>query len=647
VTLGKSSKDKPMTIFFAKLFDLMKVALFVAVFVGLPGLVLQRMFFRARTYLCEDLGLAFTLGAGAFVPFALLAYYFQWRLCVATYAYLILVILLAIAFVLIGKKRLFAYDHPVLTRYDGAYFIFIVIVIYILRNLSCLSVSFSSDYWYHLAQVRYLVDGGVIKNVFPFLPQEIPQWMYPYNSYYLLLAAAAKITQTDVIHTWQALTFVLTVIFLSCTLLFFRTLLVRRSTALLAIMLFFLPFLYVTMVSGIGGLTVIRNICYPKVGSLWIFLPALSTCLLLFVQEKIGLAGIITAAIIAVGFQNWHVANFMFIGIIAAAWFLGFLLTWQVNYLRRLVIFTIAVIIIPLALFYFLDYRLIDSVKTVFGFDTKYLSPDWYGASVILEKIRQEGYITKASYFYTFGERSMQPWMLMASLVLPLAIIFCRNNKLSRAFLSGFTLLPILLAYNPYTVHLMVQYGAPFLVRRFLFIIPVAHAFAFTFLALFDLIVSNVRRLSERRWYGLAFIILLATMTCFPSVAPLQNKAMFDPHPRPDLVILQEQMAEHIPVGSVVLADPSLSQVLNGLRWVRIISSTKHLMVAMAPHYETRMQDLNTFFSKTASATQRYAIAKKYGAGYVIVRRDLIKEIDIQGFKRVAMSAEYEVWTRG
>lgn len=636
-----------MTIFFAKIIDLMKIALFMTVFIGLPGLVLQRMFFRTRTYLCEDLGLAFTLGAGAFVPFALLAYYFQWQLGLAAYAYLILVTVLAIAYVLIGKGRLLAYDHPVITRYDATYFIFIVIVIYILRNLSCLSVSFSSDYWYHLAQVRYLVDGGFIKNVFPFLPREIPQWMYPYSSYYLLLAAAAKITQTDVIHTWQAMTFVLTVVFLSCTLLFFRTLLARRSLALLAVMLFFLPFLYFTMVSGIGGLTVMRNMCYPKVGSLWIFLPALSTCLLLFVQRQIGLAGIVAAAIIAVGFQNWHVVNFMFIGIIAAAWFLGFLLTRQVQYLPRLVIFSVSVIIIPLILFYVLDYRLIESVKASFDFNAKYLSPDWYAASCILEEFRKGKYITKASYFYTFGERSMQPWMLMASIALPLAILVYHKNKLSRAFLGGFTLLPIILAYHPYSVHLMVEYGAPFLVRRFLFIIPVAHAFAFTFLALFDLGVSKVRRISERRWFSLAFAAIIVAIVCFPFMAPKENKAMFDPDPRPDLIRLQEQMTKHIPVGAVVLADTSLSQVVNGLRWVRIVSSTKHLMVAMAPQYEARMRDLKTFFSNASPAAQRTAIAEKYGAGYVIVRRSLTNDMDIQGFKRVFMDDDHELWIRG
>lgn len=636
-----------MTLPWVKLFDLMKIALFMAVFIGLPGLVLQRLFFRARTYLCEDLGLAFTLGAGAFVPVALLAYYFQWQLSVATYAYLILIIVLAIAYVLIGKGRLFADGHPVITRYDAAYFVFIAVVISLLWDLSCVSVGYSSDYWYHLAQVRYLVDGGIIKNVFPFLPQEIPQWMYPYSSYYLLLAAAAQFTQTDVIHTWQAMMFVLTVVFLSCTLLFFRTLLVRRSVALLAVMLFFLPFLYFTMVSGIGGLTVMRNMCYPKVGSLWIFLPALSTCLLLFVQRQIGLAGIVGAAIIAVGFQNWHVVNFMFIGIIAAAWFLGFLLTRQVQYLPRLVILSVSVIVIPLILFYFLDYRLIESVKATFDFNTKYLSPDWYGASCILEEIREGKYITKASYFYTFGEGSMQPWMLMASIALPLAILVYHKNKLSRAFLGGFTLLPIILAYHPYTVNLMVKYGAPFLVRRFLFIIPVAHAFAFSFLALFDLGVSKVSRISERRWLGLAFAIIFVAFVCFPFLAPKENKVMFDPDPRPELFKLQEQMVRYIPVGAVVLADPSLSQALNGLRWVRIVSSTKHLMVAMAPQHDMRIQDLKTFFSNTSSAAGRTAIAEKYGAGYVIVRRSLTKDMDIQGFKRVFMDDDHELWIRG
>jgi len=636
-----------MWIFFAQIIDLMKIAFFMAVFIGLPGLVLQRMFFRTRTYLCEDLGLAFTLGAGAFVPFALLAYYFQWQLTLAASAYLTLVIVLAIAYVLTGKGRLFAYGHPVITRYDAMYFIFIAVAIYILRNLSCLSVSFSSDYWYHLAQVRYLVDGGIIKNVFPFLPQEIPQWMYPYSSYYLLLAAAAKITQTDVIHTWQAMTFVLTVVFLSCTLLFFRTLLVRRGVALLAVMLFFLPFLYFTMVSGIGGLTVMRNMCYPKVGSLWIFLPALSTCLLLSVQRQIGVSGIVAAMVIAVGFQNWHVVNFMFIGIIAAAWFLGFLLTRQVHYLPRLVIFSVSIIVIPLILFYVLDYRLIESVKTTFDFNTKYLSPDWYAASCILEEFRKGKYITKASYFYTFGEGSMQPWMLMASIALPLAILVYHKNKLSRAFLGGFTLLPIILAYHPYTVNLMVKYGAPFLVRRFLFIIPVAHAFAFSFLALFDLCSSKVSRISERRWFSVAFIIILAAMACFPFAGPRENKAMFDPHPRPALFILQKQMVVHIPVGAVVLADPSMSQIVSGLRWVRIVSSTKHLMVAMAPQHDTRIQDLNTFFSNASSAAQRSAIAEKYGAGYVIVQRSLTKDMDIQGFKRVFMDDDHELWIRG
>lgn len=636
-----------MTIFFEKLLDFMKVALFIAVFIGLPGLVLQRIFFRARTYLCEDIGLAFALGAGGFVPYALICYYFQWQLSFAIYAYLILIIALVIAYTVISKGRLLAYDHPVITQYDIAFFIFIVMGIYILRNLSCLSVSYSSDYWYHLAQVRYLVDGEIIKNVFPFLSQEIPQWMYPYSSFYLLLAAAAKATQTDVIHTWQALTFVLTVVFLSCTLLFFRTMLARKSMALLATMLFFLPFLYFTMVSGIGGLTVIRNMCYPKVGSLWIFLPALSTCLLLYVQRQIGVSGIVAAAVIAVGFQNWHVVNFMFIGIIASAWFVGFLLTRQFQYLNRLVIFTAAIIIIPLILFYVLDYRLIESVKTMFNFNTKYLSPDWYAASCILEEIRHGRYITKASYFYTFGESSIQPWMLMASFALPLALVFYHKNKLTQAFLGGFTLLPIFLAYHPYTVNIMVKYGAPFLVRRFLFIIPVAHAFAFSFLALFDLGVSKVRHISKRRWFGLAFTIILVAIACFPFMAPRENTAMFDPHPRPDLFQLQGQMVMHIPVGATVLADANVSQALNGLRWVRIISSTKHLMVAMAPQYETRMQDLNTFFSNTATATQRNAIVEKYSARYVIVRRDLIKGIDIGGFKRVFMDNEYELWAKG
>jgi len=237
--------------------------------------------------------------------------------------------------------------------------------------------------------------------------------------------------------------------------------------------------------------------------------------------------------------------------------------------------------------------------------------------------------------------------MLMASFALPLAMVLYHKNKLTQAFLGGFTLLPIFLAYHPYTVNLMVKYGAPFLVRRFLFIIPVAHAFAFTFLALFDLGALKARRISERGWFSLAFIIILAAMACFPLAAPRENKAMFNPNPRPELFVLQGQMARHIPLGATVLADSSLSQILNSLQWVRIVSSTKHLMVAMAPQYETRMQDLKTFFSNTSSAAQRSAIAEKYGAGYVIVQRSLVKDIDIQGFKRVFTDDDHELWIRG
>jgi len=616
------------------------------VFICLPGLLVQRLTMRAETSPAEEIGLSFALGSGIFVPFALLSYFLESGLDTLMCVYVGFVVVLLAAWFLIARKRPFVRTQGPSWAYDGIFLIFMLIVICLFGNLAPVNAGLSSDYWYHLAQVRYLVDSSVIRNAFPFLHADIPQWMYPYNSYYLLLALASKATHTDVIRMWPAMRLVLTCVLFSCSLLFFRVLLHDRQKALLAALFFILPFLYLRMVSGIGGLTAIQNICYPKVGSLWIFLPAISACLVLFLRGETGFSGLVSAGIIALAFQNWHVVNVMFILIIFSAWFFGLAVTAQWQCLKRLVIFGICVSILPIVLFYFLNYTLIESVKTAFSFDSQYLSPDWYGATPILEDLPNGLHITKASYFFTFGNKAIQPWMVMAFFFLPLSVILSGKSRMARAYLAGFSLLPVFLAYNPFTVYVMVHYGAPFLVRRFLFILPVAQSFALVSLDLYQRCMEKLGQGVRKSLSYAVLLLLAAAVIGFPYLGPSENRAMLNPAPPRSLWELKGNMDAHVPIGATVLSDAATSQILSGLRWVRIVTSSKHFMVAMAPHHDERVNDLALFFSNRSTPVQRAAIAGKYRAGYVIARKRVADGIGIEGFTREYSGREYELWVK-
>lgn len=455
----------------------------------------------------------------------------------------------------------------------------------------------------------------------------------------------SKVTDIDIIKVWPAMRMVLIMVFLSSTLLFFRTLLVSNRKALLAITFFLLAFLYFPMVSGVGGLSTIQNLTYPKVGSLWVFLPIISTLIILFVKKELGYQGVIAALIIAVAFQNWHVVNAMYIMIITAAWLLGFAVTRQTQYCKRLIVFTTIVSALPMALFYFLDYRLIESIKTSLSFNSYYLNPEWYAATPILEEFGKRWYITKSSYFFTFGRDAIQPWMVMGFFALPGSILLYGKNKLIQSYLGGFTILPIFLAYNPFTVQIMVAYGAPFLVRRFLFILPIAYAFALIFSAFFERCISKFEDFNYHRFLRMGTLaIICGFFIYFPFVATEVNVGMFDAKPYTNIFELQDNMKKYIRNGATVLSDKETSQALSGLMWVRIVTSKKHLMVTMAPNHNVRIRDLDIFFLKKTSPPERANIAEKYKADYVVVNRSLIKDINIERFNRVFLNSEYEIW---
>jgi len=629
-----------------KCFDLTKVTLFLIGFIGLPGLIAKRFLFRTKTFICEDLGLAFTLGTGIFVPFSFFCYFFELNLFNAVVGYTFVILVLLVIFRFVFKSRFLCLAPNKIEAYDLVFFGLLLILVYLFRHLYHIGDGTGADYWYHLSQIRYLVDTGVVKNVFPFFEEEIPQWLYPYSSYYLLLAAVAKCTQTDVLRVWVAMRFVLTFVFLSCALLFFRIMLENKWRAMLATALFILPFLYLPMVSGIGGLTAIRNICYPKVGSLWIFLPAISICLLLYINKKEGPYAIVAGSIICLAFQNWHVVNAMFVVVIGIAWLVGFVARKQFQYIKKLILFALLISVIPLIWFYFVDYRLIQLVKTLYNFDSNYLSPNYYGAVPILEQVPGGGYITKASYFFTFGQPKILAWMVASFFILPFSIWFFDKNKVANSFLLGFTLLGLFLAYNPLTVTAMVKFGAPFLVRRFLFILPTAYAFAFVGIGIFDWFEYKASSVPSQRRLKIAFSVVIGMILCFPFITPCisDNKAMFDQMKASNLYELKDKMKKHIPIGSKVLSDINMSRTLGALRWVTIVTASKHMIVAMSHDYQEKAQDIKEFFSKECSAVQRAEIARKYGTNYIIARRSVIKDIQIQSYVRVFFNDKYEIW---
>jgi hypothetical protein len=624
-----------------RVFDLFKIIIFIVAFIELPGLIIQRLYLHSKTFISEDLGLAFTIGAGVFVFFSFICYCFQLTLSFAIAAYAVFIVSLFIFFKFVYKRQLLQHRFDI---YDLAFFVLFLLLAFLLRNLYCLEDgNTGSDYWYHLAQIRYLVDTNVAKNVFPFFEKEIPQWLYPYNSFYLLFAIIAKATRTDVLRVWIAMRFVLTFVFLSCTLSFLRILLEDKQKTILAMILFILPFLYFPMESGIGGLTAMRYICYPKVGSLFIFLPAISTCLLFFVTGKEGLGAIIVATVICIAFQNWHVVNIMFVAIIVSAWFVGFGLKRQFQYLNKLTIFAISVVIVTLILFYFADYRVIHEAKTLYNFNSNYLSPSFYGATPILDHIPHIGYITKSSYFFDFGKTKVLLWMIVGAFVLPFSIICYTKNLVVNSFLLGFTLLPLFLAYNPLPVTIMVKYGAPFLVRRFLFVLPIAYAFVFTVFHIFDLVFLKLSARASRHKYIIAILTTTVLILCFPVLTPSRNTRMLNPAPITCMYGLKNEMQEHVPLDSMVLADNEMSRTLGALRQVKVVTGSKHIFSAMSPNHEERMEDLKFCFSKESNPSQRAEIARKYGANYIVVQRSKELQVEFKGYKRIYQNRLFEL----
>ena len=72
-----------------KMFDIIKISIAIAVFIELPGLIIHRLFLRNKSFIAEDLGFCFTIGAGIFVPFSFACYYFQLTLSIAIAVYAI------------------------------------------------------------------------------------------------------------------------------------------------------------------------------------------------------------------------------------------------------------------------------------------------------------------------------------------------------------------------------------------------------------------------------------------------------------------------------------------------------------------------------------------------------------------------------
>lgn len=612
--------------------------------IWLPGLFLQSLLFRSKISFGESLGLSFALGSGIFVPFSLCCYLFEINLPIAIVGYGISIIALILFFKYAVNVPNFKLSFKAVEEYDVAFLVILIILTIQIRNLQYIDRGMGADLWYHLAQVRYLVDSGIVKNVFPFFKTQITQWMYPYNSFYLIIASIAKITNIDVLKIWELTSLILIYVLLSCAMLFFRVLLEHKWKALIAVALFVFPILYLPMESGIGGLTVFRNISYPKVSSFWIFQPLISVCILLYLKKIEGRSIFIAGLVICLAFQNWHVVNVMFIAIIGFAWLLGILVNRQYHYFKRLSELSIFISSISIVLFYLFDYRTIKAAKMQFDFNSYYLSANFYGAVPILEKFSKSWYITKASYFFTFGNNEIMPWMLASFLIIPFSLWYLNKNKLANSFLSGFTITALFLSYNPLTVTIMVKYGAPFLVRRFLFFIPTAQAIALTGLCLLEYLANRMKSEYKKYYFNLFFVILLVPIILFPYVAPAKNRQMVSKTSKYDYWELKDSMRKYIPKGEVVLSDIETSQILNALQWVTIVTAKKHIFKAMDLDYNKKVQDLQLFFSKEAGAVTRAEIAENYGANYIIIRRSLIQNIQIKGYIRKFQNDRYEIF---
>ncbi|MGD9107975.1 MAG: hypothetical protein PVI75_02265 [Gammaproteobacteria bacterium] len=626
-----------------ELYNIIAVFISVAIFICLPGLVLQRLLIKAETFLAEDLGLSFVIGAGIFTLYGYVCYFFQLNLITAIWIYAGLLLLLLVVFKFVLKKNFWKVQDK---KYNFLFLLLIVVLIFLLRNLVTVwGGDWGSDSWYHLAQIRFLVDSSSIKNIFPFFKTAILQWMYPFSSYYLLFAFISKVTHIDVVSVWIAIRMVFTAIFLSGVLFLFRQIFKDKNKSLIALAIFILPFLYLSMQSGIGGLTVFTNMSYPKVSSFWIFMPIISACIVMYLTEQTDYSAILATIIICIAFQNFHVVNVAFIGLIILSWLCGFILKREYQYIKKTIFFGAVIIIVSLILFYLGDHRIIKSAARLFDFKSTYLSPQYYGAAPFLEHFLS-WYIVKASYFFTFGNNAIMSWTIGTFVFIPFAIWFARRNKLASIFLVGFSVIPLVLAYNPYTVTLMVKLGAPFTIRRILFLFPTAYAFAFVGVELYELLCnkySNLTILKIRRYFFISILILIVAPAY---ILPSEERALLWGQKNVYLYQLKNAVRKFIPMQSTVISDAYTSCMLNAFKWVTIVTADKHLIQHTTKDYKAKAALLTLFYSNQITPVRRERITDQFSANYIIIDKKLNANVTANGFKMIYQNPRYAILVR-
>ncbi len=637
--------------------NILQLVLFLFWFIFLPGYVANKSLLKYKTFFVEDLSLAFATGIALFIPTAYFAYMYHLNIYSVIIYHLCFSYFIATLFFLILKPKITCHFD---WSFCGLFILLALVTAISLHSLTHIGPNdLGSDYWYHVAQIRYLLDSDVVKNVFSYTTKEVGNYMYPYSFYYLLLAVCAKLTSISPLNIWIDLRIILSLTFFSATVLFFRLLLNSSHKAILSLYFFVLPFLFVPMISGVGGLTVLRYISYPKVCSLWIFFPLASAILLIFIRYN-SKKTILLAAFIFITFQRFHLINFIYLIIIFIGWGMVSVLQKDTTEHRKVIKLAFYTLPIP-ALLFVLDYVSISNVKDILMFNDHYLNPEFYASASITE-LYKGIYITKLKYFFYFGAKYIQPWMVLSTIAVPTAIVLVKDSNKVFLFLFSFTFLSIGLAFNPIAATVMTKYGAPVLVRRFLFVFPCAYAFAFLLLRVYQIgktfIEKRFKIKLSTRWVY-TFIIILILL--FPIITPKRNRKMLRPTVMmscpsfySDLEELQATLKESVPFQSVVLSDPKTSQILNALHWVTIVASTKHIHHAIIPNNQNHMERLNSFFSPLSSSQERKLIADHYMSNYIVVNRYQMErmykkkiEIPIEEFYRTMSNTTFEVWQRG
>lgn len=591
--------------------EFLKLGLFIATTMFLPGYFLSQILFRRSEFnSIEQIPIWFVLSLGILTIPAILAYLIPTTLTVFLYFVFGVVFLLALIFLIFGRKNLSLsfkdYDWTCLV-------IFFLAIIYAGILYKAGGKIEGSDPQYNFILLKKLMSRSYISLIDPIHKFTGPAYDYNYSLWFLLLALASKFSGLSVQVVWFIIPAILTPLTIIAYYIFARTVFQNRIIGLVT------SLILIGVLGGIWHSEIgFRELNAPYAVSRYILIPII--CLFLFSyifkKQKIFLA---LTAFLPLTLSNIH-AFYFFLYIVTLAGFALFhyLVQRKSKESNRALFIALALSIavcIPYLALRYISY----GIDNPWFSNPHLINSTWFpnGPNAIIALTPRLNYINPSYIFHRiyviFDEKSLA--QLHALLLLPWIFFYLKKRLWATFLCANFICIVGIMVYPMLATGTAKVISYSYLIRMG-DILP-------TFLIL-GFVSSQVLIFSFKKVKSKMLIMFCVTililMSAYNGIRNLNHQfqiahtiKQIDMYPK-----VYNFLDKEIPGPSVILSDPKTSILCLGYANHYVTSSHIAYSATEANSYE-KIQDSIEALNPSTEIGKTLAILKRYETDYILL----------------------------